>query len=153
MELFRLARAPYARDLSGKGAALYGARWNAAGVPMVYTATNRSLAMAEVSVHFTLATLPPDYMMVTLWVPDDVSLVNLDITALPQDWQIFPHPFSTQKVGNAFVAQAQYALMKVPSAVTKGDYNVLINPNHQDAAKVEIAHLEPFPFDMRLFKV
>ena len=56
MEVYRLTRQKFASRLSGKGAAIKGARWNSPGVEIVYTAVNRSLAMAEVAVHFTLAT-------------------------------------------------------------------------------------------------
>ncbi|MFY7847815.1 MAG: RES family NAD+ phosphorylase, partial [Bacteroidia bacterium] len=72
MEVYRLAREAYALPLSGLGAAIKGARWNSAGVELFYTAMNRSLAMAEVAVHFTLATLPDDYVMMTLDIPDQV---------------------------------------------------------------------------------
>ena len=72
MEVFRLSRLQYADTLLGKGAAIKGARSNLQDVEIIYTAGNRSLAMAEVAVHFTLATLPEDYMMITIHVPDDV---------------------------------------------------------------------------------
>jgi len=53
VEVYRLSRGKYARPLSGKGASIYGARWNSPGIELIYTAANRSLAMAEVFVHFT----------------------------------------------------------------------------------------------------
>ncbi|HCN36596.1 MAG TPA: RES superfamily protein, partial [Bacteroidetes bacterium] len=58
MEVFRLVRQKYSYELSGAGSAMNGARWNSKGVEMIYTSINRSLAMAEVLVHFTAATLP-----------------------------------------------------------------------------------------------
>ena len=78
MEVFRLTREKFSKELSGKGAALKGARWNSIGVELIYTALNRSLAMAEVAVHFTLATLPSDYMMVTISkLTDQILLILL----------------------------------------------------------------------------
>jgi RES domain-containing protein len=74
MEVYRLSREKFAGTLSGKGAATKGARWNSVGVELIYTAANRSLAMAEVAVHFTLATLPDDYVMVTIFIPGSISL-------------------------------------------------------------------------------
>ena len=71
MEVYRLSRESFALPLSGKGAALKGARWNSPGVELIYSAANRSLAMAEIAVHFTLATLPSDYVMLTIFIPDD----------------------------------------------------------------------------------
>lgn len=151
MEVFRLSRAAYASPLSGIGAAIKGARWNPTGVELVYTALNRSLAMAEVSVHFTLATLPSDYQMLTIYVPDDVSLDVLPHGKLPADWNIFPHALSTQKFGEAFVRENRYCILKVPSAVTQGDHNLLINPHHSEFSKISIISIENFPFDKRIF--
>lgn len=152
MELYRLAREKFAHSLSGKGAALKGARWNSIGVELIYTASNRSLAMAEVAVHFTLATLPDDYMMITISVPNDLSMQEVSEAELPTNWQNFPHPISTQKFGDDFVLENQFCLLRIPSVVTKGDFNVLINPNHKDFGKIKIAEIEKFPFDKRIFE-
>lgn len=78
MEAFRLTRKKFANILSGKDAAIKGARWNSIGVELIYSVSNRSLAMAEVAVHLTLATLPSDYVMMTLFISDDISMMNLN---------------------------------------------------------------------------
>ena len=152
MEVYRLSREKFARTLSGKGAAIKGARWNSIGVELIYTAANRSLAMAEVAVHFTLATLPVDYMMVTIFIPDDISLQKLTITDLPADWNTFPHPTTTQIIGDKFISDNKYCVLQIPSAVTRGDYNILINQNHSDFKRIKIVATEKFPFDKRIFK-
>ncbi|MEO7446360.1 MAG: RES family NAD+ phosphorylase [Ferruginibacter sp.] len=152
MEAFRLSREKFASTLSGKGAALKGARWNSIGVELIYTASNRSLAMAEVAVHFTLATLPEDYVMVTIYIPEDVSLQKLKVSKLPADWNTFPHPSTTQVIGDQFVADNKFCLLQIPSAVTQGDFNLLINPNHPDFKRIKIIATDKFPFDKRIFK-
>jgi len=152
MEAFRLTRSKFATALSGKGAALKGARWNSIGVELIYTASNRSLAMAEVAVHFTLATLPSDYVMMTLFIPDAMAFQKLKESDLPTDWNTFPHPPSTQAIGDAFVAANKFCVLQIPSSVTQGDYNFLINPNHPDFVKVKIITTTKFPFDKRIFK-
>lgn len=152
MEVYRLSREKFAGKLSGKGAALKGARWNSIGIEMIYTASNRSLAMAEVAVHFTLATLPGDYVMMTIFIPDDVSVKKLTRAGLPLNWNAFPHPTTTQIIGDKFVAENLYCLLQIPSAVTQGDYNYLINPIHSDFKKIKIVQVEKFPFDKRIFK-
>lgn len=152
MEVYRLSREKFASTLSGKGAAIKGARWNSVGVELIYTAGNRSLAMAEVAVHFSLATLPSDYVMMSIFIPDDISLLKLNVADLPADWNTFPHPSSTQIIGDKFVAENKYCVLQIPSSVTQGDYNLLINPNHPDFKKVKIIATEKFPFDKRIFK-
>ncbi len=152
MQVFRLARAIHATPLSGKGAARYGARWNPIGVELIYTAQNRSLAMAEVAVHLTLATLPEDYRMITIEIPEDIKMKQLTEADLPANWQAFPHPVSTQDIGRKFVFENEYCVLIIPSVVTQGDFNVLINPNHKDFSKITILSIEQFPFDKRIFK-
>lgn len=152
MEVFRLAREKFAIPLSGKGAAIKGARWNSIGVELIYCAKNRSLAMAEVAVHFTLSTLPSDYVMVSINIPDDLSFNEVKESKLPKEWREFPHPISTQKFGDDFVLENKHCVLLVPSVVTKGDFNVLINPNNKDFHKITVANIEKFPFDRRIFK-
>jgi len=151
MEVFRLVREQFAQTLSGKGAAINGARWNSQGVEMIYTAINRSLAMAEVAVHFSIATMPKNYMMVTIDLPDDIEIKTLNAEHLPANWNQFPHPTSTQKIGNLFILKNTHCCLKVPSVVTQGDFNILINPQHKEFARVRIINIEQFPFDQRIF--
>ncbi len=152
MEVYRLTRQRFSGSLSGKGAAIKGARWNSTGIELIYTAANRSLAMAEVAVHFSLATIPNDYVMMTIFVPDDISLQKINIADLPPNWNTFPHLVSTQAIGDRFASDNNYCVLQVPSAVTRGDFNFLINPNHSDFKRIRIIEIEKFPFDKRIFK-
>jgi len=152
LEVFRLVRAAYADGISGKGAAIKGARWNSQGIEMIYTAENRSLAMAEVAVHFSLGTLPSDYRMMTIYIPNDLKFKNLSFSQLHERWNDFPpHPF-TKKLGDQFVLENQYAVLRVPSVVVQGDFNLLINPHHTDIDRLRVVEIVPFPFDRRIFQ-
>ncbi|MDY0076224.1 MAG: RES family NAD+ phosphorylase [Bacteroidales bacterium] len=151
MEVFRLSRTKYADQLSGIGASLKGGRWNSKGTAIIYTAFNRSLAMAEVAVHFSLSMLPQDYKMLTIYVPDDLAILHLPGSDLPENWNSFPYHSRSQHFGDDFIRQNKFALLKVPSAVTKGDFNLLINPFHPDFDRIFIIENEAFPFDNRIF--
>lgn len=152
MELYRLYRNRYGDPLSGTGAALRGGRWNSPGTTLVYTATNRSLAMAEVLVHLSMGTLPRDYLMATLWLPDEAPLGRLHPSVLPHHWRDFPPPEALQKHGDELVRQQQWLGLQVPSAVVPGDFNVLINPQHAAFAEVKLLDAAPFGFQQRLFR-
>ena len=152
MEVFRLCREQHSGVLSGKGAALKGARWNSPGTEMIYTSANRSLAMAEVAVHLTLATIPVDYMMMVIEIPDAIKIKNLDELKLPAGWNSFPPSLAVQRIGDEFIHENKCCVLRVPSAVTKGDYNYLINPHHPDFGKINIVSTEKFPFDRRIFR-
>ena len=152
MEVFRLSREKFDSILSGKGAALKGARWNSMGVELIYCASNRSLAMAEVAVHFSLATLPNDFVMMTISIPDNVLIQKLSQLDLPLEWNAFPYKATTQAIGGQFVSANKYCVLQIPSVVTQGDYNMLINPYHSNFSEIKIIQTEKFPFDNRLFR-
>lgn len=152
MLVFRLSRKKYPDGLSGKGAALCGARWNSPGTELVYTAESRALAMAEVFVHLSLAMMPDDYQMLTIEIPENVSVASADPSLLPENWADFPFIVHTRKIDDSFVARRESCVLKVPSAVVKGDFNYLINPDHGDFAGIKIVETNEFVFDRRLLK-
>ncbi|WP_306352980.1 RES family NAD+ phosphorylase [Flavobacterium sp. '19STA2R22 D10 B1'] len=152
MKVYRLARKKYPIALSGKGAAVYGNRWNSQGIEIIYTAESRALAMAEVAVHLTIATLPSDFVMLEITIPDDITQTQLNSSELSIGWNTFPHTTYTQHLGDIFINNQTHAIIRVPSAVVKGDYNVLINPYHPEFDLIKITSQEDFPFDERLFK-
>lgn len=152
MEVFRLQNKKYPIILSGKGASITGARWNSKGTEVIYTAQNRALAMAEVVVHLTLATLPKGFCMITIEVPDELDVFIFEEIKLPKDWNFFPENTATQKIGDELMRENKYAIIKVPSAVVKGEFNYLINPHHVDFNKIKITKQDDFPFDKRIFK-
>jgi RES domain-containing protein len=152
MEVFRLARKKYPVELSGKGASISGARWNSKGTEIIYCAQNRALSMAEVLVHLSLATLPNDFVMLTIAIPDDIFIEILDVTKLNIDWNVFPCTFETPLLGDDFIRRNEACVLKDPSAVVKGDFNFLINPYHADFYKIKIIEQNDFPFDKRIFK-
>lgn len=151
MIVFRLAKAKYSRDLSGRGAEKTGGRWNSKGTAMVYTSESRALCTTEIAVHTPLGILPKDYELVSINIPDDLKIHTLSLKKPPFDWNSIPHSGSTQDLGDHFVRANSFAVMKVPSAVVPGDYNYLINPSHPDSAKIKITKTEVFCFDKRMF--
>ncbi|WP_028786681.1 RES family NAD+ phosphorylase [Terrimonas ferruginea] len=151
MIVYRLSREKYKLDLSGKGAAKTGGRWNSRGVPVVYTSQSRALCTTEIAVNSAQGVIPDNYWLVTIELPDDIEILEINISSLPGDWKAFPHPVSTQEIGDAFVRSGGYLVAKVPSVVVPGDFNYLINPMHSLFHKVKINNTEFFEFDKRLF--
>ena len=152
MRVYRLSRKKYADELSGKGAAKVGGRWNSRGTELIYTAESRALAMAEVAVHLTLATMPDDFVMVEIEISEEIKISEMQKTELPKNWNAFPYDLRTQEVGDGFVRAEESCLLKIPSAVVPGDHNFLINPKHPDFKMIKISSIEKFPFDERLFR-
>ncbi|MCL7763608.1 RES family NAD+ phosphorylase [Polaribacter sp. Z014] len=152
MNIFRLSKRKYATEFNGKGAEKSNNRWNSKGTEIIYTAESRALAMAEVAVHLTIATLPKDYVMITIDVPDAVSIQKIDVKKLIENWNSNPFNSVTKKIGDDFIDAMEACLLKVPSAVVQGDFNYLINPYHKDFKKIKITKIQNFPFDTRIFQ-
>lgn len=151
MIVYRLAKEKYKNDLSGKGAEIAGGRWNSAGHAMLYTSESRALCTAEIAVHSPLGILPKDYYLVSIEIPDSIDIKGVTAAQLPGDWTLVPHAVSTQLIGDKFLKEGKYAVMKVPSVVVPGDYNYLVNPLHDAFAKVKVKKTEQLSFDKWLF--
>lgn len=151
MIVFRLSKSKFANDLSGKGAEKSGGRWNSKGKALVYTSASRALCTAEIAVHTPLGNLPTDYKIITIEIPVEVMIRELRADELPPDWKSIPHAHSTQVIGDSFVSEGIFAVLKVPSVVVQDEFNYLVNPLHPDSQKVKIIAIEPFNFDERLF--
>ncbi|MEI6754651.1 MAG: RES family NAD+ phosphorylase [Paludibacter sp.] len=150
MIVYRLSKAKYANDLSGKGAEIAGGRWNSKGVSMIYTSESRALATTEIAVHTSLGNIPIDYCIISLEIPD-AAIKTVEMTDLPLDWSEVPPKLSSQKFGDKFVFENNSLVLKVPSAVVEGDFNYLINPKNKDIGLIRIVKVSPFTFDRRLF--
>ncbi len=151
MKVFRLAKEKYVDDLSGKGAELAGARWNSKGTPMLYTSQSRALCLVEIAVHMPVGNIPADYFMIEIEIPDDLEITVVEVETLHTDWNSLPHSQFTQNIGDKFIFQNEFLVMRVPSAVVQGDYNYLINPRHKKSNQIKILNKSVFSFDERLF--
>ena len=138
---WRLCRAAFA-DLDGKGARLYGGRWNSPGRPMVYAASSAPLAVLEVRVHLDL---PPDLL------PADYVLTTIDFDDLLLE-EVIDMPAETTLFGDSWLREARTPVLRVPSAIVPESHNVLLNPAHPGAAGARVAKQRAFTFDRRLWR-
>lgn len=147
IEAWRIDRKSYrATAFTGEGARLYGGRWNSAGVPVIYTAEHKSLAMLEILVHLRKV---KDYELYS--VKFDESLVQeLAIQNLPANWDVEPPTSDTQELGDSWVMSASSAVLSVPSVVVPEERNYILNPHHPDFKHIRIEGPFPCFFDPRL---
>jgi RES domain-containing protein len=105
----------------------------------------------EMLVHLQATDVLAEYRICP--VEFDRALVRtLDPADLPRGWRRSPPPAGVQAVGNTWVAAADSAVLRVPSAVVDPEHNYLLNPSHPDFAKVVIGKPRRFLFDPRLVK-
>ncbi|HEY2583963.1 MAG TPA: RES domain-containing protein [Mucilaginibacter sp.] len=152
MIVYRLCKQAHINDLSGRGAEMNGGRWNNKGLPALYTACSRALAVLEVAVHVPLGIIPINYYMIAIEIPDGLSISKINIANLPGNWNRNPIVKATQYIGDDFLKSNAHLILQVPSATVPGDYNYIINPAHPDFTRLKIVESQPFEFDSRLFK-
>lgn len=152
MIVYRLSKSEWSSDLSGKGAAISGGRWNSRGNALLYSSQSRALCTAEIAVHVPLGMIPVDYCLITIEIPDEVPLIEINPDNLKPGWKSYPGDLSTRVIGDQFIREKKYLVMKVPSAVVPGDFNFLINPGHPEFGRIRIVSVELSEFDARLFK-
>ncbi len=141
-----------AHDLSGKGAEKSGGRWNRPGRPLVYSATTIALACLETVVHLNAAGLPLNRFLVRIDVPDDLWAARqvMQARALPVGWSAVPGGKVSLDAGDQWLQSGATALLVVPSVIVPEEFNVLINPQHAHAARIQGEKVRPWFYDGRL---
>ena len=152
MQLWRLCSERYAAAaFTGEGSRLFEARWHRAGHRVVYTAKSLSLAAIEVFVNLDPLIEPVDLVSIEAMLPEDVPVETVLPESLPADW-LSPRSPVCQELGTAWLVSRRCVALKVPSAAMPGEWNVLLNPEHEDFARVVVGEPKPFRFDARMFR-
>lgn len=150
MQVFRIAKTGYIRDLSGTGAMLNGGRWNQKGIPLIYTSENMALATLEYVVHVSLAIVPKNLSIASYEIPDDIVPEEILIDDLPKKWRAYPSPPKLIELGSEWALANRSLLLRVPSAIVPSESNTLINPKHPEITRITIFHIEKYAIDKRL---
>lgn len=152
MQGFRIARCAHIKDLTGEGARIHGGRWNPKGVSVVYASESRALATAEYLVHLPLALAPQDLCIAVITLPDKVSSETIQVDDLPSDWRTYPAPEQLSDLGGRWVREQRSLILRVPSVVVQGDFNLLINPAHPEMKRVRLHSTARYEMDRRLLR-
>ncbi|WP_259919914.1 RES family NAD+ phosphorylase [Jannaschia sp. M317] len=123
-------------------------RWNDAATPVIYAAEHYATALLERLVHGS-GRLPPNQHAVQTTIPAGISYEVATKDGLP-GWDAMP-PGPSVDFGAMWVHQGRSAILLVPSVVAREERNVLINPAHPDADRIEHSLHKPVHWDRRLF--
>ena len=152
MEVVRIAKTDFIRDLSGFGARTFGGRWNHKGTSVVYTSESRALATTEYLVHVPVSLVPDDLSIATITVPEGASKQAVDINDLPANWRTYPVDPALADFGSEWVGRHDSLLLRVPSVIVEKEFNILINPKHPEFGGVSVTAVDPYQFDPRLLR-
>jgi len=131
---------------------LYGGRWNQKNIPAIYIAENRALATVEYLVHIPLSILPSGLSMACLDIPDDILSEQVSMSKLPRNWRAYPAPEELAELGTEWALARRSLLLRVPSVIVEGEFNLLINPKHPEIGRVKIAKIEKYSYNKRLLR-
>ncbi len=147
MIIYRLCASHFANDISGEGSKMYGGRWNMIGLAGVYTSESISLCILEILVRATRQTVPDNYTLISIDIPDD-TVFPIELKKLKKNWQ---HDVDyTREIGSNFLKESQALCLKMPSAIVPQEHNFLLNPSYKDFHKVKIVSSELLELDKRL---
>lgn len=148
---FRLCKTKHlATAFTGDGARLNGGRWNSPGLAVVYTSSSLSLATLEILVHLED---PDAFKRLFSWVPVEIPedlVERLDPSRLPANWNTDETNPTSQSVGDSWLRSNRTAVLAVPSVVTPGEWNYLLNPAHPGFPEINIGVASSFQPDPRL---
>lgn len=151
MQVYRITQTKYANSLNPPGIA---ARWNSAGVRMLYTGGSLALSCLESLAHKNGASIfAGDFSVSIISIEDSVSIMEISVEELEKlhhNWTaVINYPIK-QELGDKWIRKGESAVLKVPSAIIDLEYNYLINPEHPAFSKIRISRISKFTFDPRL---
>lgn len=146
--------APSARKLRkelGFGATVCDGRWHksSSNKYLVYAGSSRALCQLEKRVHCN-GVQPHNQALMRLDLPRHAVIEHAKDFGLKASWR--DDEDHTQQLGMAWLEGETSLGLWVPSYVVEGEFNLLINPSHDDYDDISITvEVEPFLFDKRLF--
>ena len=149
--VWRITTARRARTaFSGEGARAYGGRWNPKGVPVVYCAESRALAMLEMLVQDE--PLRARYVVIPATLPEGMATERVDAAKLPSDWRTPRRLQDLRAIGAEWAASKRTASLAVPSAVLPDETNYLLSPLHPEFGRIRIGNRSTLVTDVRLLR-
>jgi len=104
----------------------------------------------ETFVHLGEDAAQLDYVYFEIEIP--TAVVIMPLTVKPGGWRNEPPSSASMRVGDKWLRAKTSALLEVPSAIIPTETNLILNPVHSDAAKLQIRAARPFQFDPRMWK-
>jgi RES domain-containing protein len=150
MRVFRIGTALFTRTrkeaFSGNGGLYASARWHTAGHAVVYTAQSLSLASLEILVRLKQTSDIQPFFVYSVEVPDRLILKP---DSFPARWK--SRVAVSRAFGDAWLEAKTTPAMLVPTIITPGEWNVLINPLHpQFSLNWIVTGPDAYSFDARL---
>ena len=153
MLAWRTSKAKRSKDLTGKGAAIYGGRWNKVDDAALYMGLTHAITVLETLVHFN-GSATVGMKSVLFELPEDPLLyLRPKISELPDGWESIPQSDQSMNFGSNWLKSNSHLGLIVPSAIAPLESNIIINPHHPAASHIKVKQEYDFSFDQRLLEL
>jgi len=133
MKAWRIALRKFCRNRKAAFGGLSGfsadGRWHSAGRHLDYAAESLSLAILERVVHYKRFDALEPHVLYVLDIPE--SAIG-KVGTFPESWDAEDPSPAAQSVGDAWCDEEKSPALLVPSAVTPGEHNLMLNSRHPD---------------------
>jgi RES domain-containing protein len=117
---------------SGDGGLHVSGRWHFKGTKAVYCSQNLSLCTLEWLAHHGCSFSGVSYYKYSIEVPDELIL-RPELKELPEEWDAIPDMDASRGFAHRLLFnEARYVALVVPSVVTQEEYNIVMNPEHDE---------------------
>lgn len=144
--LFRIVPASKADRAFSEANGDKAGRWSSASTPVIYASLSAACALLEFLAHLKGA--PEESLRLAEARMPARALRKVGV--LPDDWSQHPYRPHVQAIGDEWVRAGTSLALRVPSALSPRECNVLINAAHADLRLIEIAGHEHIRLDPRL---
>ena len=106
--------------------------------------------MLEILVHSQIreSSALSRHRFIKLEIPDEISRDSVDESQLPTDWS--RRVSVTRAWVDRWLREGHAAVLTVRSVLVSETYNLIINPRHADATRINRLTSFPYPLDSRL---
>jgi RES domain-containing protein len=126
-------------------------RWNEPGHPVIYAASNPSLATLETIANLRHPTVFGERTLLEVGFDENTEEVSFEqLLRLREDAPADDPELHTRQYGTAWLKERRSLALIAPSFVMPYDLNVLINPLHPKATSLKIVRQERLRLDARL---
>lgn len=147
------ASAPDFDPLDGAGGRVVANRWNDPGHPVVYAASNPSLAALETIANLRHPVAFGERTILEIELTEDAETVSTEqLLRLREDAPADDPELHTRRYGTQWLQEQRSLALLAPSFVMPYDLNVMINPLHPNADSLVIIRKERMRLDPRLVR-
>lgn len=147
MTLWRLYRRAHGPGLDGAGGRHAAGRWHRQGTPVVYFGAGAAIVVLEKLAHLNPDTLPDDLVLGSFAA--EVSTEDAWADGRPRKRELQDIE-ATRALGQQWLASGRSCVLRVPSVVVPEEHNLVLNPQHPQAARLTLVAERTFTFDGRL---